>query len=186
MAQQTWHLIKQADKQEYGPISHETLLGWAADAKISPMDKLSNDERQTWLRAPMVPDLQMDWLIQMPDHFLYGPTNIATIQEFLAMGELDGNVVLINCLDGTESRLKDQPFFQASPHHARSAENTLVGSQWPDMQKTGAGGDTAALLQRIAQLEKQVMEQMHALDEWELAYKVLKQQFVEATGREPL
>ena len=53
MAQQTWYLIKAADKQEYGPISHDTLLGWAADAKISPMDKLSNDERESWRRAPM-------------------------------------------------------------------------------------------------------------------------------------
>lgn len=183
MAQQTWYLIKSADKQEYGPISHETLLGWAADAKISPMDKLSNDERQTWQRAPMVQDLQMDWLIQMPDQFLYGPTNVSTIQEFLATGEVDGNVVLINCVDGTESRLKEQPFFQVSPHHARSSETTLMGSQWPDLQKTMTD---AASLQRIAQLEKQVMEQIHALDEWERAYKILRQQFIEATGREPL
>ncbi|MDZ4289176.1 MAG: hypothetical protein U0984_14515, partial [Prosthecobacter sp.] len=109
MAQHTWYLIKAADKQEYGPISHETLLGWAADAKISPMDKLSDDDRQTWRRAPMIQDLQMDWLIQMPDQFLYGPTNISTIQEFMATGEVDGHVTLINCVDGTESRLKEQP-----------------------------------------------------------------------------
>jgi hypothetical protein len=183
MAQQTWYLIKHADKQEYGPITHETLLGWAADAKISPMDKLSNDERQTWQRSPLIQELQMDWLIQMPDQFLYGPTNVSTIQEFLATGEVDGNVVVINCVDGTESRLKEQPFFQVSPHHVRSAETTLMGSQWPDLQK--AGGDPV-LMQRISLLEKQVMEQMHALDEWERAYKILRQQFVEVTGRDPM
>ncbi len=179
---QTWYLIKAADKQEYGPISHDTLLGWAADAKISPMDKLSNDERETWRRAPMIQDLQMDWLIQMPDQFLYGPTNISTIQEFLATGEVDGHVTLINCVDGTESRLKDQAFFQVSPHHARSAETTLVGAQWPELQK---GSGDALLQQRVVLLEKQVMEHQYAVDEWERAYNILRQQFIEATGREP-
>lgn len=182
MAQTTWYLIKAADKQEYGPISHDTLLGWAADAKISPMDKLSNDDKSSWRRAPMVEELQMDWLIQMPDQFLYGPTNVATIQEFLATGEVDGNVVLINCLDGSESRLREQPFFQVSPQHTRSAETTLVGSQWPDLQRSG----DASLLQRIAALERQTVEQQHALDEWMRAYQILRQQFVEATGREPV
>jgi hypothetical protein len=183
MPQQTWYLIKAADKQEYGPISHDTLLGWAADAKISPMDKLSNDERQSWRRAPMVQELQMDWLIQMPDQFLYGPTNVATIQEFLATGEVDGNVTLINCVDGSESRLKEQPFFQVSPQHSRSVETTLVGAQWPDLQRTG--GD-ANVQQRLTALERQVMEHQHAIDEWERAYSILRQQFIEATGREPL
>lgn len=182
MSNQTWYLIKAADNQEYGPISHETLLGWASEAKISPMDKLSNDGRESWLRAPMVRSLQMDWLIQMPDQYLYGPTNIATIQEFLATGEIDENVTLIYCVDGTESRLGEQPFFQASPQHVRSASSTLVGTQWPDQR----GGGDAWLQQRVALLEKQVVEYQRSLDQWEQSYNSLRQQFIEATGREPL
>jgi len=183
MSNPTWHLIKAADNQEYGPISHDTLLGWASEAKISPMDKLSSDGRRNWRRAPMVRELQMDWLIQMPDQYLYGPTNVATIQEFLATGEIDGNVVLIYCVDGTESRLKDQPFFQDSPHQVRSAVTTLVGAQWPDLQK---GSGEALLHQRVTLLERQIMEYQHALDERDRANKILRQQFIEATGREPV
>lgn len=183
MSDTTWHLIKAADKQEYGPITTETLLGWASEAKISPMDKLSNDGKKSWLRAPMVHDLQMDWLIQMPDQYLYGPTNVATIQEFLATGQIDGNVVLINCLDATESRLSEQPFFGFSPQHMRSSESTHVGTQWPDLQR-GSQGE-AHLLQRLALLEKQVVEYQHTLDEWERGYNSLRQQFIEVTGREP-
>lgn len=183
MSDRIWHLIKSADNQEHGPIGTETLIGWASEAKISPLDKLSCDGRQTWLRAPMVRELQMDWLIQMPDQYLYGPTNISTIQEFLATGEIDGNVVLINCVDGSESRLGDQPFFAASPHHARSAENTHVGTQWPE---AGRGGGDAVLQQRLALLEKQVLEYQHALGEWERSYQSLRQQFIEATGKEPI
>lgn len=183
MSDTTWHLIKAADKQEYGPITTETLMGWASEAKISPMDKLSNDGRRSWQRAPMILELQMDWLIQMPDQYLYGPTNVATIQEFLATGEIDENVVLINCVDATESRLSDQAFFGFSPRHTRSAETTLMGSQWPDLQR---GSTDAVLQQRVGLLEKQIVEYQRSLDQWETSYNSLRQQFIEATGREPL
>lgn len=183
MSDTTWHLIKAADKQEYGPITTETLLGWASEAKISPMDKLSNDGRQTWQRAPMIQDLQMDWLIQMPDQYLYGPTNVATIQEFLATGQIDGNVILINCVDATESRLASQPFFGASPQHTRSAETTNIGAQWPDMQR---GSADIHLQQRVSLLERQIVEYQRLVDDWERNYNSLRQQFVEATGQVPM
>ena len=183
MSETTWHLIKAADHQEYGPITTETLLGWASEAKISPMDKLSSDGRETWQRAPMIRELQMDWLIQMPDQYLYGPTNVATIQEFLATGQVDGNVVLINCVDATQSRLSEQAFFGFSPQHMRSSETTLVGAQWPDLQK-GSISD-AHVQQRITLLEKQIVEYQHTMDEWERRYSSLRQQFIETTGREP-
>ena len=183
MSQEIWHLIKASSNEEYGPISHDTLLQWAAEAKISPMDKLSNDGRETWRRAPMVRELMMDWLIQMPDQYLYGPTNVATIQEFLATGQIDENVVLIDCRDGSESRLAELPFFQDSPHHIRSAQTTLIGAQWPDLEK-GAGD--AALHHRVQILEQRLMEAQHDLHDWEQAYRQLRQQFIEATGKEPL
>jgi hypothetical protein len=181
----TWHLIKASDRQEYGPITTETLMGWASEAKISPMDKLSNDGRQTWQRAPMVHELQMDWLIQMPDQYLYGPTNVATIQEFLATGQVDGNVVLINCVDGGESRLSEQAFFGFSPRQTRSVENTHVGTQWPEAQRNNNDANPQ-LQQRISLLERQIVEYQRVVDEWERSYTSLRQQFIEETGREPL
>jgi hypothetical protein len=42
------------------------------------------------------------------------------------------------------------------------------------------------LQQRVKLLEKQVMEYQRSLDEWQRAHSILKQQFIEATGREPL
>ncbi len=179
----SWYLLKTADKEVFGPTTLEILQGWAAEAKISPLDKLSRDGRKSWQRAPMIRELQMDWLIQMPDKFLYGPTNIATIQEFLATGEIDENVTIINCKEGTEKRLGEHSFFQVSPHHARSAETTHIGTQWPDQTR----GSTDTMLQnRVAILEKQIMQHQRSLDQWEQAYSSLRQQFLEATGREPL
>lgn len=183
MPSTNWHLIKATSNEEYGPMSHDSLLALASEAKISPMDKLSNDGRQNWRRAPMIRELQMDWLIQMPDLYLYGPTNVATIQEFMALGEIDGTVTLINCVDGSEHRLHELPFFKVSPHHIRSSSTTHVGTQWPDMHK---GSGDALLQQRVKLLEKQVMECQHSIDEWQRAHTILRQQFIEATGREPL
>lgn len=178
-----WHLLKSADKEVYGPTTLESLRSWASEAKISPLDKISNDGRQSWVRAPMVPELQMDWLIEMPDNYLYGPTNVGTIQEFLATGEIDEHVVVINCAEGIEGRLSDQPFFQASPHHIRSAATTFQGTMWGDDQS--GGSVEATLLKRMNLLERENMELQRAVNEWQEAYEGLKQQFVEATGREP-
>ena len=41
-------------------------------------------------------------------------------------------------------------------------------------------------LSRISTLEKQVMELQRVVDEWQQAYNGLRQQYVEATGREPM
>jgi hypothetical protein len=131
----------------------------------------------------MIPELQMDLLVQMPDNYLYGPTNVATIQEFLATGEIDENVTIINCLDNAEKRLADLSWFQASPQQVRSAATTFVGTQWPDDKKLP--GD-ASQQSRIGTLERQVMELQRVVDEWQQAYHRMRQQFIEATGREPL
>lgn len=180
MSDAQWFLLKSSDRQVYGPVDQDTILGWASEAKISPLDKISKDSRKSWLRAPMVDELQMDWLIEMPDNYLYGPTNVGTIQEFLATGEIDGTVTLINCRTGAEDRLEDLPFFQASPHQTRSAETTFVGTQY----STQSTGDPA-LARRIQLLEKQIVEYQRVVDQWQAAYESLRQQYIEATGREP-
>lgn len=185
MAEGEWYLLKVADKEVFGPTKLEALRSWASEAKISPLDKLSNDGRKSWVRAPMVPELQMDWLIEMPDNYLYGPTNVGTIQEFLATGEIDEHVMVINCREGNESRLSETDFYQASPHHIRSAETSFAGTQWPAQGKA-EGEQAQAQVQRTIWLEKQVMELQRAVDQWKEAYKSLRQQFIEATGREPL
>lgn len=173
-----WYLLKVAGNEVFGPASLEQLRHWAAEAKISPMDRVSSDGRRTWVRAPMVTGLQMDWLIEMSDNFLYGPTSVGTLQEFLATGEIDEHVSVINTLDGTKSRISDLPFFKASPQRVRGSQEIVATD-------TGAGGGGVAN-PRAAWLEKQVMELQRDIVRWQDACASLRQQFIEATGREPL
>ena len=184
MAQADWYLLKASDREIHGPIRLDQLRSWAAEAKISPLDKVSSDNRESWVRAPMLPELQMDWLIDMPDNYLYGPTSVGTLQEFLATGEIDEHVMVINCRDGTTGRLHEQPFYSASPHHIRSADTVFHGTQMPgDPLAIEAG---AVLKQRVQWLEKQVMDLQRDLGLAEEYNASLRHQFIEATGREPL
>ena len=62
-----WFLMKYDDGSVFGPIPFEQLRQWALDAQVSPLDKVSTDE-QNWIKAPMVPDLEMDYLVEVtPD-----------------------------------------------------------------------------------------------------------------------
>ncbi len=185
MTTESWYLQKAGNGGEYGPVTMETLRSWASEAKISPMDKLSSDKKESWVRAPMVSALQMDWLVEMADNYLYGPTNIATLQEFLALGEIDENVQLINAKAGTDHRLGDLPVFQDSPHRKRGADTSFVGSQWPGQMRAGSNAGNGGS-SRVAELEKELIDYQRALGDWQEAYNQLRQQYVEATGHDPL
>lgn len=111
MAATEWFLLKANDKEVYGPVTLGELKLWAVAAKISPMDRISNDNRASWSRAPMIPDLQMDWLIELEDDHLYGPTCIATIEEFIKSGEISGATILVNCLENKRIAVEDCPAF---------------------------------------------------------------------------
>lgn len=103
---QDWFLLKHEDGSDFGPIDLEQLQQWAKDAKVSPLDKVSND-RRTWVKAPMVPELGMDYLIEVgPDQY-YGPTTLGAAKEFLEAGEIQPDSRITNCKDGSERKLID-------------------------------------------------------------------------------
>src|ERR1700760_3892901 len=108
----TWYLMKNEDGTIFGPITFDQLRQWAVDAQVSPLDKVSNDEK-TWVKAPMIPELGMDYLVEVsPDQF-YGPTTLGAVREFLQVGEINGETPVTNCRDGSVTMVKDIPELQA-------------------------------------------------------------------------
>src|SRR5438874_8145509 len=103
---QKWFLMKHDDGSVFGPISLDQLRQWAIEAQISPLDKVSTDER-TWIKAPMVPELEMDYLIEVSPDQHYGPTTLGSVREFLQMGEINGETIITNCKDGSEQAIKE-------------------------------------------------------------------------------
>src|SRR5438552_629544 len=106
-----WYLMKHDDGTVFGPISLDQLKQWAVDAQVSPLDKVSNDG-STWVKSPMIPELGMDYLVEVtPDQF-YGPTTFGAVREFLQMGEINGETPVTNCRDGSVSLVRDIPELQ--------------------------------------------------------------------------
>jgi hypothetical protein len=97
-----WFLSKHEDGTVFGPMPFEQVHRWAAAAQIAPHDKLSHDQ-QTWLKAPMFPELEMDWLVEVTSERYYGPTTLGAVQEFLRLGEIGEETFVINSRDGSRT-----------------------------------------------------------------------------------
>ena len=105
-----YYLLKHEDSTVFGPVSFQQILSWARDAQVSPHDKVSNDEIN-WFKAPMVPELEMDYLIEVGENQFYGPTTLGAVREFLEAGEITAESTITNCRDGSQCRLCDIPEF---------------------------------------------------------------------------
>jgi hypothetical protein len=104
-AGQLWFLCKHEDGSIFGPLPFAQLRRWAATAQVAPHDTLSQDQ-QTWLKAPMFPELEMDWLIEVANESYYGPTTLGAVKEFLRLGEIDEETSVINSCDGSRHQVK--------------------------------------------------------------------------------
>jgi hypothetical protein len=108
-----WLLKKHGEGEIHGPVSFEKLREWAESAQINPQDSISSDGK-TWTKAPMNADMQMDWLIEVPDNPLYGPTTRGALLEFLRMGEITTSTRIVNCCTGENLTVAEAPFYRQS------------------------------------------------------------------------
>ncbi len=175
---ETWYLKKHDDESVHGPVPLDQLRDWSLSAKISPLDKVSYDDKWTWLRAPMVPELHMDWLVEVTPDFLYGPTTFGTVQEFLAAGEISEDTYILNCVDGRRAQIKEMAAFR------KGGENGADPGKVTD-RLTGDGGEGGGDGGRIRQLEDMLVQQRRALEEAELRYQRLRVKYIEKTGENP-
>ncbi|MEX1009730.1 MAG: hypothetical protein WEC72_00150 [Chthoniobacterales bacterium] len=109
-----WYLKKHEDGEIFGPVDFAKLKEWTSSAQVSPLDLVS-DDRSSWIKASMVQGLHMDYLIQLGDDSYYGPTTEEAVQEFLRLGEINADTLLINCSTSVEVTLRDSGFFQGQP-----------------------------------------------------------------------
>ena len=149
MDETKWYLRKSHDGSEFGPIKFEQLRQWAADAQVSPLDRVSTDGK-TWLKAPMVPELEMDYLIEVGEDQFYGPTTVGALREFLNAGEITPETILTNCKDTTSLRVHDL-LTPAEITASNEVNNTRAGH-----------GIRRSLQQRIRELEERLDQERRA------------------------
>ncbi len=157
-----WFLRKHADGEIFGPVSFDQIREWAMSAQIHPQDVLSNDGR-TWNKAPMLSELQMDWIVEIPGQPLYGPTTAGTLLEFLKLGEISAETKILNCCSGEKTQLGDTSFFpsptnletgvkESLQEHILQLEMSLLKKQ----TELGFALDTVTRLERrIKELESE-------------------------------
>ena len=55
----------------------------------------------------MLPQLGMDWLVEVTSEHYYGPTTLGAIQEFIRLGEIRDDTFVINACDGTRRQIQE-------------------------------------------------------------------------------
>src|SRR5690348_8253817 len=167
---QSWFLRKHEDGSVFGPLSFEQLAKWASTAQVAPHDAISTDQL-TWIKAPMLPDLGMDWLVELTSEQYYGPTTLGAIQEFIRLGEIDGETFVINSCDGSRRQIQQIPelhetltMFASEPSPAPEVE--AAAEPIPS-------GISMDLQDRIRDLEQTLREERRALEEVEQRYREL-------------
>jgi hypothetical protein len=164
-----WFLKKHEDSEVFGPVDFAKLKEWARAAQVSPLDMVS-DDRVNWIKAPMLQELHMDYLIQLGDESYYGPTTEEAVQEFLRLGEIHADTMLINCCTGAEMALRETGFFQG---------------QLPpmdDIARNEPGRRTIRqnLQQRIRELELLLVERRQQLEMSEVRIRQLEKRLHDA------
>ena len=169
------YLLKAEDSEVFGPVDFKQITAWATAAQISPLDKISSDQH-TWFKAPMVPELEMDWLIELTSEQLYGPTTLGAIQEFLNLGEVHLDTTLINAKDGSSTMVQD-------------IQGITVPAEEPEEEAALEGpvrtGIRASLQQRIRELEHTLFEERRSLEELQERYGKLEAKYVEIVKQRP-
>jgi hypothetical protein len=164
---QQWFLMKYDDGSLFGPIPFEQLRQWAEDAQISPLDKVSTDET-TWIKAPMVPGLGMDYLVEVSTDQYYGPTTLGAVREFLMIGEINADTFLTNCTDGSQQRVSDFPELQPKREEEQQPVRTSI---------------RLSLQKRIRELEEALMDERRARESAELRCERLEARLAENASK---
>lgn len=165
-ASEKWFLRKHEDQSIFGPVTFPKIHEWAKSAQISPQDAVSEDG-VNWIKAPMVPELEMDWLVQVQEDIYYGPTTVGSVLEFFTLGEINQHTAVINCRTGEEKRLEDCEFYPTAEEAISDAASPAKGSLRSNLQ-TRIRALEAELLEkkrsllfaedRVRRLEKRVQE----------------------------
>ena len=165
---QNWFLSKHIDGSVFGPLTFEQMRRWADSAQVAPHDKISHDQ-VTWLKAPMFPELGMDWLVEVTSERYYGPTTLGAVREFIRLGEIGEETFIINSCDGSRRPIAE------FPELAQEKDNTIdTSSDAPPTSPMAIN-----LRDRINDLEESLFEERRALEECEARYRELELQYRE-------
>jgi hypothetical protein len=173
---QSWFLRKHEDGSIFGPLPFEQLALWASTAQIAPYDAVSIDQ-QTWMKAPMLPQLGMDWLVEVTSEHYYGPTTLGAIEEFIRLGEISAETFVINSCNGARRQIQEMPALLKTSQEDGDAATSEDESNLAN--EPAATGISIRLQERVRDLEQSLREERRALMEAEQRYQELERKYEE-------
>jgi len=167
---ENWYLRKHDDNEIYGPVHINKIQEWASQAQVAPNDALS-DDAVIWTKAPMIPELGMDFLVHVSEDSYYGPTTSGALLEFFKLGEIKADTMIINCVTGDEISFSETEFFPGEPE---TPETLLTAPERRSIR--------SSLQQRVRELELSLVERNRLLQMAEDRIKKLEQELQEIRG----
>src|SRR5262249_40311756 len=132
-------------------------------------------------KAPMLPQLGMDWLVGITSEHYYGPTTLGALQEFIRLGEIDGETHVINAFNGARCKIQEMPqLWESGRADAADAQTEI---QLGDPVGPAVSGMSVHLQEQIRDLEQSLEDERRALIEAERRYAELKEKYNAAVQR---
>jgi hypothetical protein len=117
----------------------------------------------------------MDWLVELTTEHYYGPTTLGALREFVRLGEIYAETVVINSCDGTRCQVREMPeLWETTP--AEADENQFQ-IQLDDPVGPGVAKMSIRLQERIRDLEQTLQEERRALAESQHRYNELERKY---------
>ena len=171
---QRWFLRKSEDGAVFGPLAFAQLERWAANAQVAPHDTVSIDQTN-WLKAPMLPELGMDWLVEVTSERYYGPTTLGAVREFVRLGDIAVTTFVINACDGSRRQVQELPgVLESVKPSVEVQREPLVAANAP-ADEPQVSGMEIEMQERIRDLEQGLAEERRAYQELEQHYRELVQ-----------
>jgi len=85
--------VRGADGNVFGPVDKATLVEWAGDSRIEPTTSISRDQ-EVWIAAPLMPELEMEWLVETAPGTFYGPFRRSVVEGLMEAGTIARDVRL--------------------------------------------------------------------------------------------
>jgi hypothetical protein len=119
--------------------------------------------------------LGMDWLVEITSEHYYGPTTRGALREFIRVGEIDGETVVINTCDGRRRQIREMPdlWEDAQPE----ADENQFQIQLGDPVGPAVSKMSIRLQERIRDLEQTLQEERRALAENQQRYNELERKY---------
>jgi len=73
------YYLRTPDGAIYGPVDIGTLCIWATDARVIPGCEWS-ERKDVWFPVEDIPELRLNWSVQLADGTVYGPLNLLAIR----------------------------------------------------------------------------------------------------------